>query len=288
MGRVAGKVALITGAARGQGRSHAVRLAQEGADIIALDICAPIATATIALSTTEDLAETVRLVEAQDRRIVARAVDVRDRAALHAAVAEAVAELGGLDVVVANAGICPLGPDVPLEGFLDTVQVDLVGVLNTFEAGLAHLQQRGGSMIAIGSTASMMAGGGLDGAGGAGYMWAKRTVAQLVHEMALQCGPHGIRVNAVHPTNVDTAMLFNDPLYRLFRPDLDAPTLDDAEPGMQAMHALPVPWVETADSSNAVLFLASDESRYVTGLQLKVDAGVLTRQAFPGMGITHG
>jgi SDR family mycofactocin-dependent oxidoreductase len=287
MGRVEGKVALITGAARGQGRSHAVRLAEEGADIIALDICAQVESANIPLATPEDLEETVRLVEAQDRRIVARQVDVRDRAATLKATADGVAELGRLDVVVANAGIFPWGGDVPLRGFLDTLQVNFVGVVNAFEAALEHATE-GASLIAIGSMASMFTGGVPAGPGGAAYVFAKRSVAQLVHWFALECGPHSIRVNAIHPTNVNTTMILSDRFYPEMRPDLESPQLEDVVPVLQSLNALPTPWAEPKDISNAVLWLASDESRYVTGLQLKVDAGALTRQPFPGMGITHG
>jgi NAD(P)-dependent dehydrogenase (short-subunit alcohol dehydrogenase family) len=263
-----------------------VRLASEGADIIAVDICAPIETATVPMASPEDLEETVRLVQAQGARAVAAQVDVRDRLGLQDAVATAVQELGRLDVVVANAGVLITGADVPVRSFLDTVQVNFVGVVNAFEAGLQHLGE-GGSLIAIGSTASMF----LEaprGAGGAGYAWAKRAVAQLVHDMALQCGPAGIRVNAVHPTNVPTMMILNEPLYREFRPDVENPTLEDVMPVMESLNVMPASWIEASDVSNAVLFLASDEARYITGLQLKVDAGALTRQAYPGMGTAHG
>jgi SDR family mycofactocin-dependent oxidoreductase len=288
-GRVEGKVVLITGAARGQGRSHALRLAEEGADIIALDICDQIDTNNFAMSTPDDLAETKRLVEALGRRVVARQADVRDRQDLIATTADAVEELGRLDVVVANAGICPTGRDVPLQGFFDVVQVNFGGVLTTFEAGLPHLQA-GGSLIAIGSVGGLV--GATDseafGPGGTGYAWAKRTLANLVHTLAVQCALHEIRVNAVHPTNVATAMLHNEAMFTLFRPDLEEPTLEDATSAFATMQPMPIPWVESADISNAVLFLASDESRYVTGLQMKVDGGCTARQPYPGMGIAVG
>jgi SDR family mycofactocin-dependent oxidoreductase len=276
-GRVEGKVALVTGAARGQGRAHALRLAQEGADVIAVDICEDIATNEYPLATEADLAETAQLVEKLGRRIVTVKADVRDRSQVAAAVARGVAELGRLDVVVANAGICPLGGDVPPQGFLDAVAVDLVGVINTVEAAFPHLGA-GASIIATGSVAGLLAGGTdtpQSGPGGAGYSHAQRGVARFVHDLALQLAPHSIRVNAVHPTNVNTDMLQSAPMYKIFRPDLESPTREDAELAFPAMQPMPIPYVEPVDISNAVLFLASDESRYVTGLQMKVDAGAL-------------
>lgn len=276
-GRVEGKVAFVTGAARGQGRSHAIRLAQEGADIIAVDILDDIDTNHYPLARESDLAETARLVEALDRRIVTVKADVREPAQLRAALAEGMAELGRLDIVVANAGICPLGADVPAQGFLDAVQVDLVGVINTVSVALPHLGA-GASIVCTGSVAGLMAGGTdnpSNGPGGAGYSHAKRGVARFVHDLALQLAPHSIRVNAVHPTNVNTDMLMSDPMYKVFRPDLSEPTQDDALAAFGSMQPMPIPYVEPVDISNAVLFLASDEARYVTGLQLKVDAGAL-------------
>ncbi|MGW5657373.1 mycofactocin-coupled SDR family oxidoreductase [Streptomyces humi] len=283
-GRVEGKVAFITGAARGQGRSHALRLAEEGADIIAVDLCADIATARYPLAGEADLAETVRLVEKLGRRIVARRADVRERSQLAAAVAAGVSELGRLDVVVANAGIAPVGLDVPAEGFLDAVSVNLVGVINTVEAAYPHLGQ-GASVICIGSSAGLMV-GSVDspetGPGGSGYSHAKRAVARFVHDLAIQLGPGFIRVNAVHPTNCDTDMLQSRPMYRIFRPDLEDPTREDAVESFRSTQAMPIPYVDTSDISNAVLFLASDESRYVTGLQMKVDAGAILRRSTSG------
>ena len=276
-GRVEGKVAFVTGAARGQGRSHALRLAQEGADIIAVDICEDIATNHYPLSTEADLAETARQIEALDRRVVTVKADVRDPAQLKAAVESGVAELGHLDVVVANAGICPLGKDVPVQGFLDAIMVDLFGVVNAVNAALPHLRS-GASIVCTGSVAGLMPGGTdnpENGPGGAGYSHAKRGVARFVHDLALQLAPQSIRVNAVHPTNVNTDMLQSQPMYDVFRPDLEHPTREDAELAFPAMQPMPIGYVEPVDISNAVLFLASDEARYVTGLQLKVDAGAL-------------
>jgi SDR family mycofactocin-dependent oxidoreductase len=283
-GRVEGKVAFITGAARGQGRSHALRLAEEGADIIAIDICEDIDSAHYPLSTEKDLAETARLVEGIGRRIVTRRVDVRERSRLVSAVSDAVAELGRLDIVVANAGIAPVGLDVPPQGFLDAVSVNLVGVVNTVEAAYPYLGS-GASVICIGSSAGLMV-GSVDspesGPGGAGYSHAKRAVARFVHDLALQLAPRLIRVNAVHPTNCDTDMLQSGPMYRIFRPDLDEPRREDVEESFRTTQPMPIPYVEPSDISNAVLFLASDESRYVTGLQMKVDAGAILRRSTSG------
>jgi len=284
-GRVQGKVALITGAARGQGQSHALRLAQEGADIIAIDLCEDIATNHYALSTPSDLEQTAKLVEAEGRKVVSIIADVRERSAMFEAVKKGVAELGGhLEIVVANAGICPLGADVPPQGFFDAVAVDLVGVYNTIEAAYPYLTA-GASIIATGSVAGLMPGGTdnpQNGPGGAGYSHSKRGVARLVHDLALQLGPVSIRVNAVHPTNVNTNMLMSQPMYSIFRPDIENPTKEDAMLAFPAMQVMPIPYVEPLDISNAVLFLASDEARYVTGLQLKVDAGALLRGTSSG------
>ncbi|HEX3713189.1 MAG TPA: mycofactocin-coupled SDR family oxidoreductase [Trebonia sp.] len=281
-GRLQGKVALVTGAARGQGRSHAVRLAQEGADIIAVDVGAQIESVPYPMATAADLAETARLVEELDRRVVTQVADVRDRGPMSAAVAAGVAVLGHLDVVVANAGIVPLGRDAPPVAFLDAVSVDLVGVINTVEAAFPYLGS-GASVICIGSMAALLPGGAGDAAGTAGYTHAKRGVARFTHDLALVLAKHNIRVNAVHPGNIDTDMLQNEAMYRTFRPDLENPTREDAQPAFGSMHKLPVNTLDPVDISEAVLYLASDAARYVTGLQLKVDAGALLPVTTPGI-----
>jgi SDR family mycofactocin-dependent oxidoreductase len=279
-GRVEGKVAFITGAARGQGRSHAIRLAQEGADIIAIDIAEQIESNPYPLATEADLAETAALVEKLDRRVLTVKADVRDRAQLKAAVDAGLAQFGHIDVVVANAGILPMSMGDPhASDFVDAVDVDLIGVMNAVAVTLPHLKKFG-SIIATGSLAAMMPNttdNPVMGPGSAGYGWAKRILIGYTEQLALQLGPDFIRVNCIHPTNVNTHLLHNDGLYSVFRPDLEHPTREDVEPAFATMQAMPIPYVEPVDISNAVLFFASDESRYVTGQQLRVDAGALLK-----------
>lgn len=274
-GRVAGKVALVTGAARGQGKSHAIRLAEEGADIILFDLCRDIETNGYPLATQCDLEEAALEVEKTGRRALATEVDVRDRGALDAAIATAVAEFGHLDVVVANAGICPLG-DGPVEAFADAFDVDLVGATNTIHASLPHLTA-GASVIATGSVAALLAAGsqgGPSGAGGEGYVLAKEMLTTYIHRLAKVLAPKSIRANIIHPTNVNTPMLQSGPMYRQFRPDLTDPGPDDVTAAFASMQSMPdVPWIEPADVSDAVVYLASSESRYITGLDLTIDAG---------------
>jgi SDR family mycofactocin-dependent oxidoreductase len=277
-GRLAGKVAVISGAARGQGRSHAIRMAEEGADIIAIDLCAQIDSVPYPMGTPEDLAYTVEQVEKLDRRIVSRQADVRERDQLRAAVDDGVAELGRLDVVVANAGIFPSKDKEP-SAFIDAMDVDLIGVLNLVAVSLPHLDN-GASIIITGSTAGLMD-STLDnpvlGPGAVGYGLAKKMLVQYTESLALQLAPRMMRVNAIHPTNTDTNLLHHDDLYKVFRPDLENPTRDDAELAFPFFHAMPIPYVDPIDISHAVVFLASDESRYITGVQLRVDAGCLLR-----------
>ncbi|WP_328363345.1 mycofactocin-coupled SDR family oxidoreductase [Mycobacterium sp. NBC_00419] len=283
MGRVQGKVALVTGAARGQGRSHAVKLAEEGADVILFDICRDIETNGYPLATPHDLEEAGLEVEKTGRRAVTAQVDVRDRAAVAVELANAVAELGGsLDIVVANAGICPLGDGLPITAFADAFDVDFVGVVNTVHAALPYLKA-GASIITTGSIAALIANsqpagaGGPGGPGGAGYSYAKQLVDSYTKQLAGQLAPMSIRANVIHPTNCNTNMLNSDPMYKQFRPDLDNPTRDDALLVFPMMQAMPVPYVEPEDISAVVCFLASDESRYITGSQFKVDAGAMLK-----------
>jgi SDR family mycofactocin-dependent oxidoreductase len=276
-GRVEGKVAFVSGAARGQGRSHAVRLAQEGADIIAIDICGPIDNLAYPHSTPEDLAETADLVKNLDRRIVTAQVDVRDYEALKAAVDNGVEELGRLDIIVANAGVGTDGRKlhkIRENVWQDMIDINLSGVWHTVKAAVPHVLSggRGGSIVLTSSV------GGQKAYQNTGhYIAAKHGVIGLMRAFAVELGPQMIRVNSVLPTQVSTTMLMNDNTYRLFRPDLPNPGPDDFAPISQMMHTLPIPWVDPIDISNAVLFLASDESRYVTGVSLPVDAGSLLK-----------
>jgi (+)-trans-carveol dehydrogenase len=275
-GRVEGKVAFITGAARGQGRSHAVRLAEEGADIIAVDLCGQVDTVPYAMSTPDDLAQTVKEVEALDRRIVAVEADVRDYAALEGAVELGVAELGRLDIVSANAGIFSTGraQELTEQSWQDTIEINLTGVWHTCKAAIPHLigGGRGGSIVITSSAAGLRA-----VRNAAHYVSAKHGVVGLMRTLANELAAHSIRVNSIHPTTVNTAMIRNDATYRLFRPDLEQPTLDDAGDTFLKINALPIRWVEPIDISNALLFLASDEARYITGVTLPVDAGVMIK-----------
>jgi SDR family mycofactocin-dependent oxidoreductase len=263
-GKLEGKVAFITGAARGQGRSHAIRLAEEGADIIAVDICRDYGTVPYAMATDADLAETVKAVEALDRRIVATRADVRDAAALKAAVDDGVAQLGRLDIVSANAGICTVQSwdEVTPAVWQDTLDTNLTGVWNTMVVSVSHLiAAGGGSIICTSSTAGIK---GLPYL--APYVAAKHGVVGIARTMANELAIHKIRVNTVHPTGVDTPM--GNGLAGL------EPLINrDPNLGPIYMNTLPVEIVDPRDISNAVLFLASDEARYVTGLEFTVDAG---------------
>ena len=276
-GRVEGKVAFITGAGRGQGRSHAVKLAAEGADIIAIDICEDVEGA-LAMSTPDDLAETVKLVEAHDRRIIATQTDVRDLDAVKAAVDAGVAELGRLDIVVANAGIASMGGPVEKmsqDNWKHTIDINLTGLWNTARAAIPHLIAggRGGVIVLTSSVGGMHAMPNMSH-----YVSAKHGVIGLMRSLAVELGQYNIRVNSVLPTNVNTPMFMNEGTFKMFRPDLENPTAADVEPiAAQFMHVLPVGWVEPEDVSNAILFLASDESRYITGVPLPIDLGALLK-----------
>jgi SDR family mycofactocin-dependent oxidoreductase len=278
MGRVEGKVAFITGAARGQGRSHAIRLAQEGADIIAVDLAGQVDSVPYPMSTPDDLTETVKEVEALDRRIVATQADVRDYGAVKKALDDGVAELGRLDIVSANAGIFSFGTlaDLPEQTWQDMIDTNLTGVWHAVKAAIPHLKAggRGGSIILTSSTAGLMA---IENTGH--YVAAKHGVVGLMRTLALELAPDMIRVNSVHPTGVDTGMIQNAATYALFAPDLAEKdrTREQLGERFQTLNALPIPWVEPVDISNAVLWLASDESRYVTGVTLPVDAGSLIK-----------
>jgi SDR family mycofactocin-dependent oxidoreductase len=272
VGRVEGKVAFITGAARGQGRSHAVRLAQEGADIIAIDVCKQVDTVPYPTATPDDLAETVRQVEALDRRIVAAEVDVRDLAGLTQAVEDGVAQLGRLDIVLANAGISTPASSLEMdeETWSTMIEVNLTGVWKTLRASVPHVIAggRGGSVVITSSLAAIYA-----NAGTAHYSAAKAGLVMLAKVLAKELAPQNIRVNTIHPTTVATDMILNEPTYRLFRPDLEHPTRADFEEAALTLNKMPVPAIDAVDISNAVLYLVSDDGRYVTGTTHVVDAG---------------
>lgn len=271
-GRLEGKVALITGAARGQGRSHALRLAGEGADVIALDICRQIDTVAYPLATAADMAETVAGVEALDRRIVSAEVDVRDAEATAAAVADGAAELGGVDIVLANAGVGMIGPDVaPATAFREVLDVNLVGVWNTVHAAAPIMIERGrgGSIVLTGSTMALIGRGGSGDPGSDGYVASKHAIVGLTRTWANWLAKHNIRVNSVHPTGVSTPMILNDALQEVLS------SLPADGPDMSNL--LDVPLIEARDVSAAVVWLVSDEARYITGVALPVDAGMTVK-----------
>ena len=276
MGRVEGKVAFVTGAGRGQGRSHAVRLAEEGADIIAVDLCRQIDSIQYPLATPEDLDETARLVEKTGQGIITAQADVREAGQLRTALENGIAEFGKLDVVVAQAGVAGMSGNPPLQAWCDVWNTNLIGTINAIQVALPHLGD-GASIIATASTAALMdvAKNDNPGAdpGGMAYLYSKRHIAEYVHVLAAELAPLGIRANVVHPTNCNTPMLQSEPMYRAFRPDLENPTRADAEPVFGVQQAMKIPFIEPEDISNAVLWLASDEARFVTGMQLRVDGG---------------
>lgn len=276
MGRVDQKVALITGAGRGQGRAHAVRLAEEGASVIAFDICAPVASVSYDMASAEDLAETCALVRAAGGQVYSAQVDVRDIDVLERELAAGIDALGGLDIVVANAGIASYaaGHEISEAAWQEMIDINLTGTWHTIKAAVPHLVAagRGGSIVLTSSAAGLQGTPNL-----AHYVAAKHGVTGLMRTFANELAPHWVRVNSVHPTQVDTPMIMNDEIFRMFRPDLPEPGRDDIVGVSTATNALPVPWVEASDVANAVLFLASDEARYITGVALPVDAGILAK-----------
>ena len=278
MGKLDGKVAFITGAARGQGRSHAIRLAEEGANIIAIDICEDVESIAVLypLATPEDLAETVRLVEEVGGKILARRADVRDFASMKAVVDEGIGLFGHVDICLANAGVVSLNRawEYPEQTWKDVVDINLTGVWNTVRTVIPHMIERGegGSIVITSSTA------GIRGfAHTAPYSAAKHGVVGLMQSLANELAPHWIRVNTVHPTNADTPMLQNEGTYRLFMPELENPGREDLANMMSAVSVLPIAWVDAKDVTAAVLWLVSDEARYITGVQLPIDGGAIVK-----------
>lgn len=276
MTRVANKVALVTGAAKGMGRSHCVRLAEEGADIVAVDHCRQEDGVQYPMGTPEDLAETAALVEKLGRRAITSQTDIRDLDALTAVVADARKELGSLDIVVANAGISTLGAAWELtpaqwQAVLDT---NLTGTWNTVKAAVPAMieQGTGGAVVLVSSAA------GIRGFGGMGhYSASKAGIIGLMQTLAQELGPHSIRVNTVNPGLINTDMSMNPALISQFLPDTPNPTQEDIAQAYKGLTLLPEPWLEPVDVSNAVLWLTSDEGRYITGITVPVDGGQLTR-----------
>ena len=266
-----GKVAFITGAARGQGRAHAVRLASEGADIIALDICRDIDSMDYPNATASDLDETVKLVEKEGRRIIAREADVRDAGAVEGVVGAGVAEFGRLDIVVANAGIVRLsGGGDARQIFRDIVDVNLIGVWNTVQAAIPTLISggRGGSVVITSSSAGLK-GTGTDRAGGQAYTASKRGLVGLMQVWANELAQYSIRVNTIHPTGVATGMVMNETMAKLFAAN------DPALTTMQ--NALPIEILQPEDIAGAVAWLVSDEAKFITGIAWPLDAGFSVR-----------
>lgn len=276
MGKLDGRVAFISGAGRGQGRSHAIKLAKEGANIIAFDVCAQVAGVGYALSTPADLEDTVRQVEEAGGKIIARTADVRDLDALKAVVAEGVELFGRLDIILANAGVVTYGDvhTMDPDQWDEMIDINLTGVWKTVRAAVGYMIEagNGGSIVLTSSTAGMYA---YDSIGH--YVTAKHGVVGLTKALAKELGRHKIRVNSVHPSNVNTPMLDNPGTRKMFRPDLDDPQLEDVVDSFASVHLLDVPWLEPEDISNLVLFLVSDDSRYVTGAQYVADAGMLIK-----------
>jgi SDR family mycofactocin-dependent oxidoreductase len=279
MSSLEGKVAFVTGSARGQGRNHAVRLAERGVDVIALDLSDSVPTAPYPGATEEDLDATVRQVQERGRRIIARKADVRDLDAVRSVVDEGVAELGRLDIVIPNAGIASFDParEMSDQTFKDVIDVNLAGVWHTVHASLPHLKAdgTGGSIVLVGSVASFKGVPNL-----VHYVTAKHGLVGMMKTLAAELGPERIRVNIVCPGNVDTDMVVNEATMGVFMPDLEHPTRADAEkPGSPFYEAnvIPIPLLEPDDITNAVLFLVSDEACYITGVALPVDAGFLLK-----------
>lgn len=274
-GRVAGRVVFVTGAARGQGRSHAVRFAQEGADVIAMDVCETLPGMFYPGGTQDELNQTAKLVADTGQQIVTFTADIREYAALDEGLRNAVTQLGRLDFVIANAGIGgrpTATQDVTDEYWNEVIGVNLTGTWHTAKASIPHLianGDAGGAMVLISSSASLRTYPDM-----APYIASKHGVTGLMKSLALDLGKYNIRVNSIHPTTVDTPMIQNETMYGSFRPDLPNPSRGDFAEPVKALHVLPIPWIDPVDVSNAALFLLSDEARFITGASLPVDAGV--------------
>ncbi len=272
---LAGKVAVITGGARGQGRSHAVELARLGADIAVCDLCRDVASVGYPLATGEDLGETARLVADQGRRCIPTVADVRDLDVMVAFVDGVRAELGSVDILVANAGVSTLGSICTMGAaeWSETIDINLTGVFNAMRAAAPHMRrQRWGRIIGISSMMGRSANPGIPA-----YTASKWGVIGLCKSVALELAGDGVTVNAVAPGNVSTPMIHNEALYRLLRPDLDHPAREDVAPAMAGLHVQPVPWIEPEEITAAVVFLVSEGARHITGSVIDVDAGASAR-----------
>lgn len=273
MGRVSGKVALVTGAARGQGRSHAIRLAEEGAKIVATDIgVGTLPGVEYPVAVSEELEETARLVREAGGEILIGEADVRDREALQAVVDAGLEEFGYIDVVVANAGVFTWGaaPELSWEDWHTVIDINLHGSWNTVRAVLPSMvdRGRGGSIM---MTASQIATRGQSNA--VAYAASKAGIVGMMRALAAELAPHNIRVNTLHPSTVYSPMILNEPVYKVFRPDLESPGVEEMEAELRPFHMLPIAALDPIDISHAVVYLASDESRYVTSMRFALDAG---------------
>ncbi|MBE1551798.1 SDR family mycofactocin-dependent oxidoreductase [Mycobacterium sp. OAS707] len=276
MGQLDGKVAFITGVARGQGRSHALTLAREGASIIGVDLCAKPTTTAYEGATEEDLQETVRLVKQAGADIVAEVADTRDYDQVKAVFDRGIEQFGRVDIVIPNAGICSGAKtwEIAPQDWREMIDINLNGVFHTVKAAIPTLisQQQGGSIVFIGSTEALKGAENISS-----YAASKHGVTGLMTSLARELGQYSIRVNSVNPTCVDTHMINNDFVYSLFRPDLDKPTRDDVVGTFAGTHILPVPWIDPSDVSNAILYLVTESGRYITATTLVIDAGFIVK-----------
>ncbi|ORA35334.1 mycofactocin-coupled SDR family oxidoreductase [Mycobacterium aquaticum] len=276
MGQLDGQVAFITGVARGQGRSHALTLAREGADIIGLDLCAKPSTTAYDGATQEDLQETIRLVKETGRQIVAEVADTRDYEQVEAVFTRGIEQFGRVDIVLPNAGICSGAKtwEITPDAWREMVEINLNGVFHTVKAAIPTMiaAGRGGSIVFTGSTEAIKGAENISS-----YAASKHGVTGLMTSLARELGQYNIRVNSVNPTCVDTHMINNDFVYGLFRPDLDKPTREDVIDTFTGTHILPVPWIQPQDVSNAILYLVTEPGRYITATPLVIDAGFIVK-----------